>query len=226
MKRNTISPSRFIKMKRAFYVRPTLTVARDLLGLYLFRRIGHETLIGRIVEVEAYRGGDDPASHAYRGRTKRNEVMFRTGGYLYVYFSYGMHFCCNVVTEEERTPGAVLIRAIEPAGSIDTLVKNRIQGRRSRISARPARHAPKPLNLHQLCSGPARVCKAFAIDRKDNGKDLCGYEIWLAKEALSGRDFKLTTTTRIGVTSGTHHRWRFHIAGNPAVSRARPVGSL
>lgn len=99
-------------LPRSFYLRPTLRIAKDLLGKYLIRKSGKRLLIGKIVEVEAYLGKRDPASHAFRGKTKRNEVMFREGGHLYVYFTYGMHFCANVVTQPEGIGEAVLLREI------------------------------------------------------------------------------------------------------------------
>jgi DNA-3-methyladenine glycosylase len=108
-------------LPRSFYIRPTITVAKDLLGKYLVRRIQKKLLVGRIVEVEAYLGEKDPASHAYRGKTKRNEVMFEEGGHLYVYFTYGMHFCCNVVTEEAGKGRAVLLRAVEPIVGVEEM---------------------------------------------------------------------------------------------------------
>jgi DNA-3-methyladenine glycosylase len=222
MKRETVRSPRFVKLRRSFYVRPTLAVARDLLGVYLLRRVGPRTLIGRIVEVEAYRGSDDPASHAYRGRTKRNEVMFFKGGYLYVYFTYGMHYCANVVTGKSGTGSATLIRAVEPVGSVETLVNNRMRGRRGRSTPRSRRHASKPLERHQLCSGPARVCEAFALTGKDNGKDLCGSEIWLARRGRSRQNVRVGRSPRVGVTQGMERRWRFYIAGSPSVSRAKP----
>ena len=194
------------KLPRGFYLRPTLRVAGDLLGLFLVRRVGRKLLIGRIVEVEAYLGEKDPASHAYRGRTKRNEVMFWKGGHLYVYFTYGMHFCCNVVTEEEGTGHAVLLRAVEPVAGIDRMLQNR-SARRS------------PIDVTTLCSGPARLCQAFAITGTDDGTDLCGNRIWIARGSGARETVKIRRSTRIGISRGAEHRWRFYVQGNPSVSR-------
>jgi DNA-3-methyladenine glycosylase len=200
-------------LPRSFYLRPTLSVARDLPGKYLVRRSGKSLFVVRIVEVEAYLGSRDPASHAFRGPTARNDVMFWKGGHLYVYFTYGMHFCCNVVTEKEGKGMAVLIRAGEPVAGLTVMM-------RRRRTACPA----------MLCSGPARLCQAMGIGRKENGTDLCGKEIWIAgdPEADAGttrtRGVKLDRSTRIGIREGREHRWRFYVRGNPHVSKGRPSG--
>jgi DNA-3-methyladenine glycosylase len=139
-----------VRLPRSFYRRDTLAVARDLLGRTLCRRRGGgEVLRGRIVEVEAYDGPDDRASHAHRGRTARNAAMFEAGGIAYVYQIYGMHFCLNVVTGGAGYPAAVLLRACE--GPVDDL----------------------------SASGPGRLCRAFGIDRSLDGCALVGPELWI-----------------------------------------------
>jgi len=195
------------RMGRNFFIRPTLNVARDLLGKYLVHETNKYRLVGKIVEVEAYLGERDPASHSYRGKTKRNEVMFRSGGYLYVYFTYGMHFCCNVVTGREGIGRAVLLRAVEP-----------IEGKQWIR----ARRAKSPTEV-DLCNGPAKLCQAFGIDRRDNGTDLCGKIIWIGATASDGKKFAIGSSTRIGISNGRKHRWRFFIQGNPFVSRGKPA---
>lgn len=196
------------KLPRSFYLRSTLTVAKDLPGRYLVRRTGEKLLIGKIVEVEAYLGELDPASHAYRGRTRRNEAMFETGGHLYVYFTYGMHFCCNVVTEEEGKGRAVLLRAVEPIEGIDAMAANR------GLNLSPS--APK--KLLELTNGPAKLCQAFGIAREQNGIDLLGRELFIARgEDISRND--LASSPRIGINNGKEKRWRFYIRDNPFVSR-------
>jgi DNA-3-methyladenine glycosylase len=208
------------KLPRSFYLRQTPLVARDLLGKYLIRRYRDRNLIGKIVEVEAYCEGD-PASHSFRGKTKRNEVMFRKGGHLYVYFTYGMHFCANVVTRKAGVGEAVLIRAVEPIEGVKVMMRNRKLWRnkstavraRTNTSPRPPR-APAP----DLTNGPAKFCEAFAIARAQNGADLLGDEIYVLEgEKIAAS--RIDQSERIGVTNGRQKKWRFFVKGNAWVSR-------
>jgi DNA-3-methyladenine glycosylase len=185
-----------------------MRVAKSLLGKYLIRKQGKRLLIGRIVEVEAYLGSSDPASHAYRGKTRRNEVMFYRGGHLYIYFTYGMHFCANVVTEGEEIGHAVLLRAVEPVSGIEAM-------KRRRAITNDAR-------LRELTSGPAKVCQAFGLKRTHNGTDLCGKEIWIAERMDQRTSVRTGRSRRIGVTRGVHKLWRYFERGNPFVSRPEP----
>lgn len=197
------------KLPRSFYSRSAPHVAKDLLGKILVRRIGQTTLSGKIVEVEAYLGKKDPASHAYRGKTRRNEVMFGEGGHLYVYFTYGMHFCANVVTGKRDVGEAVLIRAIEPLDGIELMKRNR--------GFTDVRHLQGVRHLNKLTNGPAKLCEAFGIKREDNGTDLRGDTIFL----IQGERPKsvIRTSTRIGITRGKEKKWRFYLKGNEWVSR-------
>ncbi len=197
------------KLPRSFYLQPTLKVAKELLGLFLVRKIGRKKLLGRIAEVEAYLGSRDPASHAYRGRTPRNDVMFWKGGHLYVYFTYGMHFCSNVVTSDKGTAHAVLVRAVEPVGGLETMRRNR--------------NILRSNDPELLCSGPARLCQAFNIGRKENGTDLCGNTIWIARHSRQGKQRGIVRSRRVGISSGKHHQWRFYLKNNRFVSPGRPV---
>lgn len=155
------------------------------------------------MEVEAYRGKRDPASHAYRGKTHRNEVMFHEGGHLYVYFTYGMHFCSNVVTQREGIGEAVLLRAVEPVEGIKFMERNR--GRRMHTS---------PLSL---TNGPAKLCQAFGISRPENGTDLLKGAVRIAELRHAPRP-RVSRSTRIGIRVGTKHRWRFFVADSNWVS--------
>ena len=193
------------KLPRSFYTRSALRVAKDLLGKILVRKIGRATFAGRIVEVEAYGGSTDPASHAYRGKTKRNEVMFGQGGHLYVYFTYGMHFCANVVTGNNDEGEAVLIRAIEPLTGIARMKKNR--------GLAEVRH------LYRLTNGPAKLCEALGIKREDNGTDLRGNKIFLIEGEVSRS--AIGTSSRIGITRAKEKKWRFFLKGNGWVSRRK-----
>lgn len=191
-------------LPRIFYDRSTLIVARELLGKHLVRILGGEALIGRIVEVEAYGGSDDPASHAHRGVTERNRVMFGRPGVAYVYFSYGNHHCLNVVTESEGVPGAVLIRALEPLRGIEVMKRSR--------------GVNDPL---LLTSGPGRLTKAMKITLEQNGLDLTlGRELYAA-EPRTRAPFEVSSSGRVGVRDGSDKPWRFYVKDNPHVSGRR-----
>jgi DNA-3-methyladenine glycosylase len=198
------------KLPRSFYLRPTVHVAKALLGKYLVRKLRGATLVGRIVETEAYCGAIDPASHSFRGKTKRNEVMFGNAGFLYVYFTYGMHFCANVVTGPEGIGQAVLIRAVEPIRGIEMMMRNRF-----RVLSSESRV------VSNLTSGPAKFCQAFAIGGKENGVDLRGDTLFIAAgNAIPAP--KVQRSSRIGIRVGTEKRWRFFVRGKKWVSNGRP----
>jgi DNA-3-methyladenine glycosylase len=187
-----------------------LTVAKELLGKYFVRRCKGTKFVGRIVETEAYRGKLDPAAHTYRGKTKRNEVMYWGGGHLYVYFTYGMHFCANVVTGGTESGEAVLIRALEPLEGIAVMVKNR-------AGARPKRKNIKSRH-HNLTNGPARLCEALSIRSEQNGTDLLGDEVYLLDAPPLAAE-QVARSARIGITNGKEKKWRFTIKTNRWVSR-------
>ena len=185
-------------MKCALFSRDTLTVAKGLLGMVLT----HDGVSGKIVETEAYLH-DDPASHSFNGMTKRNAQMFGSQGTAYVYFTYGMHFCFNVVTNKDGVGEAVLIRALEPMSGIKAMKKRR-----------------KKENIHELCNGPAKLVQAMGITKQHNGADLLSpsspLQIICPKTKES---FSIVKTKRIGITKGNHLFHRFYVKGNTFVSR-------
>lgn len=189
------------KLPRAFYLQPTLTVARALLGKIFVRIDDGRSLSGRIVEVEAYLGASDPAAHTYRGRTARNEVMYLEGGHLYVYFTYGMHWCANVVTEDAGIGHACLIRALEPLEGLD-IMRTRRGVKRD----------------EDLANGPAKLCQAMGITLAENGTDLLGDTIFIG-DAPHLPPRGIGSSPRIGITKGTEHRWRFFEKGSAFLSR-------
>lgn len=195
------------KLKRPFYTRELLTVAKELLGKILVKNDGKVTLSGKIVEVEAYDGSIDEAAHTFTGKTKRNEIMFGMGGFLYVYFTYGAHFCSNVVTGKEGEGTAVLIRALEPVEGIHEMIHNRF-----------GRDLLKEKEKYNLTSGPGKVCQAMSITRDHYGVDLTGNKIFL----LDQPDLKsgqIVISKRIGIKKSVDLPWRFHIKDNPYISR-------
>ncbi|MDD8019511.1 MAG: DNA-3-methyladenine glycosylase [Bacteroidota bacterium] len=197
------------KLSRSFYTRPTRTVAKELLGKIFVRKNGNRFLTGRIVETEAYLH-NDPACHAYRGITERNKVMFNTGGFLYVYFTYGMHFCANVVTYKEGIGEAVLIRAVEPVDGIDAMTKNR--------NFKDDRHLKGVGHLRALTNGPAKFAQAFNLTKEQSGIDLLGDEIFIT-EYKGAAPFTVVSTTRIGIKVGIEKKWRYYIKGNEWISK-------
>lgn len=195
------------RLKKSFYCRDVLVVARSLLGKILVRVDGKEILAGKIVEVEAYHGDTDKAAHSYRGITERNKIMFEEGGYLYVYFTYGAHHCCNVVTGKKGQGTAVLIRAVEPVEGIDRMIRNRF-----------GRKHNNDREIFNLTSGPGKVCQAFGIDRTHSGTNLTGNKIFI----LTGEKIKskeIGVSKRIGITRSVDLPWRFFIKNNPYLSR-------
>jgi DNA-3-methyladenine glycosylase len=189
-------------LPRSFYRRPSLEVAPDLLGRTLVRALPDgRRLAGRIVEVEAYRE-DDPASHSFRGRTARTEVMFGPPGHLYVYFTYGMHFCMNVVTGDLGEGSAVLLRAAEPLEGLDRMAANR------------GLDDPR-----LLCSGPGRLCQALAVERSQNGADLVlGAELRIERGTPVAPE-RVLAGPRVGIRVATEQPWRFVVAESRFVSR-------
>ncbi|MEM2760598.1 MAG: DNA-3-methyladenine glycosylase [Nitrososphaerales archaeon] len=188
---------------REFYNRDTVEVAKDLLGKILVRVVDRNILSGIIVETEAYRSTDDPASHSFRGKTKRNSVMFGEVGHAYVYFTYGNHYCLNVVAKDSNTlAGAVLIRSIEPIEGIKHM--QRFRG---------------TSDLYNLTTGPGKLTKALNITRMQNGIDVTRKgEIYV----LDGNyvdDSCIITSSRIGIRTALEKKWRFLIANNKFVSK-------
>jgi DNA-3-methyladenine glycosylase len=195
------------KLQKAFYKREVTVVARNLLGKILVKNDGKYSLAGKIVEVEAYHGDFDEAAHSFKGRSKRTEIMFKEGGYLYVYFTYGAHFCCNVVTGKDGQGTAVLIRAVEPLVNINKMIKNRF-----------GRKLKSEKEILNLTSGPGKVCEAFKIDKSFSGIDLLGDQIFILENKKVNQKF-IGISKRIGITRSVDLPWRFFIKDNPFLSR-------
>ena len=188
-------------LDRDFYARNALLVAPDLLNKVLVAPDGRA---GRIVEVEAYRGADDPGSHGFRGMTKRNATMFGPPGHLYVYFTYGMHWCANVVAETDGAAAAVLLRALTPLESLEAMYEAR---------------GPAARRHRDLCSGPAKLTQALGIDGALDGADLVSGDrgATIVDDGQPPPRVPLVTT-RIGLTNGTDLPWRFYVDAVPHVS--------
>jgi DNA-3-methyladenine glycosylase len=194
-------------LPRTFYERPSVEVAHDLLGKTLWRRTEIGLTGGIIVETEAYDGANDPASHAWRGQTQRNAVMFGPPGYAYVYFTYGMHYCMNAVTGPVGQASAVLLRALQPIVGLELMRERR------------GEHIPD----RDLARGPGRLCQALGITTADDGTDLAGDALWIS-ETADAHDLLIAATPRIGITRAADRPWRFVVCDNRYVS-GRPVRS-
>ncbi len=191
-------------LERDFYHRDGRIVAPELLNKVL--RYGGRG--GHIVEVEAYAGSEDPGSHGYRGRTRRNATMFGPPGHLYVYFTYGMHWCANAVCGDDGVCSAVLIRALAPLTGLPEM-------RAARAGAR--RREPRD---RDLCSGPAKLCQALGISREEDGADLvCGGRGLTICDDGTPPPAAPPASRRIGLSAGVEHPWRWVVPGDPNLSR-------
>jgi DNA-3-methyladenine glycosylase len=189
-------------VRRGFFDRPVDEVARDLLGCYLVRSVGEGSVGGRIVETEAYGGPGDPGSHADRAPNGRARIMFGPWGVVYVYFTYGMHHCMNIVTGPEGTASAVLLRAIEPVWGVPLM----------------RRGAPESLSDGHLASGPGRICRALGVDLSLNGTSLADGPIRVLRSR--GTSEESYSGLRVGLSSDDGRPWRFWLP-SPSVSRSR-----
>ena len=196
-----------MKLSRAFYDRPTLDVAYDLIGAVLVHTRRGVRTSGVIVEVEAYIGESDPACHAAPGPTARNAPLYGAPGYAYVYLNYGIHCLVNVVTEAHGMPAAVLLRALAPLDGIDVMRRRRARGRRG----------PD----HELCRGPGNLTKAMGIGLAANRVDLLGDHVFI--EARRPSLHPIVWGPRIGISVGTERPWRAYVDGHPAVSRPNRI---
>ena len=194
-------------LRRTFYDRPTLAVAEALLGKVLVHRTPDGTASGRIVEVEAYIGEDDPACHAAPGPTARNEPLYGPPGIAYVYLNYGMHYLVNAVTEHAGSPAAVLLRALEPLEGLELMRRRRaIRGKT----------APPD---HDLCRGPGNLTRALGITLAQNRMPLYGSALFIQDDGWSPQ--AIAWSARIGLSVGVERPWRAFVVGSRAVSGAK-----
>ena len=204
-------------LPRSFYDRPTLEVARDLIGKVLVHERRGVRTSGAIVEVEAYVGESDPACHAAPGPTARNAPLYGPPGYAYVYLNYGIHSLVNVVTESAGSPAAVLIRALEPRDGLEAMRRRRARAMKGRRQ-QPA----SAFEAHELCQGPGNLTMAMGITLGDNRADLCGDTLFV--EEVNDRGVpagRLAWGPRIGIRVGTDRLWRAYLEGHPSVSARR-----
>lgn len=198
------------KLPKEFYTREdVIGISKELLGKYLFTKIDGKLTGGMIVETEAYMAPEDKASHAYNNRrTSRTETFFREGGVSYVYLCYGIHHLFNIITHDEHTPHAVLIRAIEPTTGLDRMLERR---RKTKAS-------------FDLTAGPGSLSMALGITTRHNGLDLCGPAIWLEDKSINIPEKDIIKSPRVGVAYAQEYAskpWRFRVKDNPWTSKAK-----
>ena len=197
------------KLQKTFFERNVLTVAKELLDkifIYADKNL-NQKLSAKIIEVEAYDGKIDKASHSFNGITKRNEIMFNSGGFLYVYFTYGIHYCANIVTGKKGEGSAVLLRAMEPISGVDVFYKRRFDG--DIIDKR---------KFHNLLNGPGKICQAFNLNSTHNGLDITKNSIYI----LDGPKIpsnEIVKTKRIGIKKSVELPWRFYIKNSIYISK-------
>ncbi|MGI8761795.1 MAG: DNA-3-methyladenine glycosylase [Jatrophihabitantaceae bacterium] len=196
-------------IERALLSRPARALAPRLLGAVVISTLGGVEVVVRLTEVEAYEGLDDPASHAYRGLTRRTAVMFGPPGHLYCYFTYGMHWCANLVCDVDGRASAVLLRAGEV-----------VRGEREAFARRPAARSP-----HELARGPARLASCLGLGAAQNGADLCDPDSAVRLETMpSRRRPGVASGPRVGITAAAERPWRFWLPDEPTVSAYQPGG--
>ena len=231
-------------MPREFFARPSVPVAPDLLGCVLEHQTEAGLVAVELTEVEAYAGASDPASHAYRGKTARNAVMFGPPGHAYVYFTYGMHFCVNLVCLGNGSASAVLLRAGRIIEGEELARARRTGGPRGvRADGSPREETAVPrgvrgdgsprenkaIPFRDLARGPARLCQALDIDRSLDGTDVCVPDSPLrmcwpdASATARSVDRKILSGPRVGISAAAEVPWRFWVAGDPTVSVYRPA---
>jgi DNA-3-methyladenine glycosylase len=203
-----------VPLPLTFYLRPTLQVAPELLGLVLVHRTRAGKTSGMIVEVEAYIGESDPACHAAPGLTRRNAPLYGPAGYSYVYLNYGVHYLFNVVTEPVGSPAAILVRALEPIDGIPLMRRRRARMRTDRHQ----RRRPRPVD-RDLCRGPGNLTHALGISLRENQRDLSGDALYIEDRGCRVQD--ICWSSRIGISKGTDKRWRCFVAGSASVSGSR-----
>ncbi|MDD5341379.1 MAG: DNA-3-methyladenine glycosylase [Patescibacteria group bacterium] len=207
---------KLIRLKKKFYQQNTFKLAKALLGKFLIRKIGKKILMGKIVEVEAYYGFQDKASHASRGKTERNKIMFGHPGVAYIYMIYGMYYCLNIITEEKNFPAAILIRALEP---LDCHPEH------SRRVAICKNYGSAMLTMTRgATNGPGKLCRALKIDKKLNGENLItSKKLYLAQNPkIKIKNSQITSAERIGIDYAgkyKHKPWRFYIKDNKYISK-------